>query len=76
MSLPAWGGWIEMAAGYVRPVPPTSLPAWGGWIEIGMMWRMTVKIMSLPAWGGGIEIHLLHGQGRPFDVPPRMGRVD
>ena len=36
VSLPAWGGWIEMGSSGRLHTCSRSLPAWGGWIEIAV----------------------------------------
>ena len=57
LSLPAWGGWIEIGAiqklldGVYRPSPHGE-----GGLKSPWCFDLLTVYMSLPAWGGWIEI--------------------
>ena len=78
MSLPAWGGWIEIPSlENLSKRPMRSLPAWGGWIEIVVCSTVQCPpVRPSPHGEGGLKSSPWAAGASPMQVPPRMGRVD
>ena len=51
LSLPAWGGWIEISPLFYNSNIWMSLPAWGGWIEIVARLLKLTEIIVPPRMG-------------------------